>query len=376
MVANTEYTWTGQFVCGSKSKCTPQNSDHQGSQSIFVTRYLCHCNGVKILQTNHRASLKIDDKYMCLSRTRSFARTLNKYSLIADNRVFAWKCHLAFIAPTNATTWSLSANDKFIEYTKRFDELAISIPCLASVTSISTAVILWGLRRRCRMNALEGTAEDDWENLNLMLIFQGVARSITDIEIIEHLARAPMHFVECRTVQLTDDKVVQFKNQAKYSDWRWLPAEPCTNKQFIGNTSNQIASYWKIFNTTHHLSLSNRNARVHWQSHGHFCTGAATSKTHRRNDTRNQNEVLETGKAARHKLETRRNVHHRWQLLSGRGPSRQQKRTNVFGNFFKLEFWLKMAAIDLDLNLIRIFIEFIHFSGLLRWLWHRGYNWI
>lgn len=84
------------------------------------------------------------------------------------------------------------------------------------------------------MNALEGTAEDDWENLNLMLIFQGVARSITDIEIIKHLACVPLDFVECRSVQWTDDKVVQFEDQAKYSDRHWLPAEPCINKVFIG----------------------------------------------------------------------------------------------------------------------------------------------
>ncbi|XP_055313250.1 uncharacterized protein LOC129574801 [Sitodiplosis mosellana] len=159
----------------------------------------------------------------------------NQY-LVRDNEtVFAWKCHLAFIAPTNShttTAWSLSANDKFIEYTKRFDELAISIPCLSSATSISTAVILWGLRQH-RMNALDAT-EDDWENLNLMLIFQGVARSITDIEIIQHLARVPQDFVAYPSVQLTDDKIVQFENHTRYSNRKWQPVEPSTTKEFVG----------------------------------------------------------------------------------------------------------------------------------------------
>lgn len=169
-----------------------------------------------------------------------------KWILIADDNetVFAWKCHLAFIAPTNSTTWSLSANDKFIEYIKRFDDLAITIPSLINATTLSTAVILWGrIRRHSLPNALDADGQDDWENINLMLIYQGVARSITDIERIEHYSRVSQNFDRCKSVQMTDDKIVQFENQTKiYSNKKWPSVEPCTSKQFIGKNSIFIYS--------------------------------------------------------------------------------------------------------------------------------------
>lgn len=152
----------------------------------------------------------------------------------ADDNValFVWKCHLAFIAPTNSTTWSSSANDKFIEYTQRFDELAITIPSLASATSFSTAVILWGLQKR-RLNALEAN-EDDWENINLMLIFQGVARSTTDIEIIEHYSCVPEDFVLYPSAQLTNNTMAQFENATNNSEKKWRLVESSMTKEFIG----------------------------------------------------------------------------------------------------------------------------------------------
>lgn len=153
--------------------------------------------------------------------------------MIVDNgALFTWKCHLAFIVPTNSSVWSLSANDKFIEYTKHFNELAITIPTLASATSLSTAVILWGLRER-RVDALEA-GEDVWENLNLLLIFQGVARSTTDIELLQDFSCVSHDFVMYRSVQKTDDKIVPFKNRTKIPIWKWSPTESCTTKTFIG----------------------------------------------------------------------------------------------------------------------------------------------
>lgn len=146
--------------------------------------------------------------------------------------MFVWKCHLAFIAPTNSTNWSSLANDKFIEYTQHFDDLAITIPSLASATSFSTAVILWGLRKRL-VNALEAN-EDDWENINLMLIFQGVARSTTDIEIVEHYSIEPQDFIVYPTAQLTDNTMDWFENQTKSTDKKWRLVEPSTTKEFIG----------------------------------------------------------------------------------------------------------------------------------------------
>lgn len=127
------------------------------------------------------------------------------------------KCHLAFIAPTNSCSWSLSAIDKFIDYTNRFNRnLAITIPTVVSSATDSTGVILWGSMGQ------EKTAQETehiWKNINLQMIFQAVARSTIDLNIFNHHSEDIIDFEEHMTNRNT---------------FRWPAAEKCLYPEFFG----------------------------------------------------------------------------------------------------------------------------------------------
>lgn len=125
------------------------------------------------------------------------------------------RCHLAFVAPPNTNNWSLTAIDKFNEYTKRYTEFAITIPSVVTSSVISIGVILWGLNKPTD-DALAKN-EDAWENINLRLIFQGVARSTIDIDQFQYLSKERVNF--------------QMVN--KHGS-RWSAAGPCQSIEFIG----------------------------------------------------------------------------------------------------------------------------------------------
>lgn len=126
------------------------------------------------------------------------------------------KCHLAFIAPTNSCSWSLSAIDKFIEYTNRFSSLAITIPTVVSSATDTTGVILWGSMEQEKTSQ---ETEHIWQNINLQMIFQAVARSTIDLNSFNHHSEDIIDFEEHLTNRNT---------------FRWPAAEKCFYPEFFG----------------------------------------------------------------------------------------------------------------------------------------------
>lgn len=151
---------------------------------------------------------------------------------------------MAFLVPVpvDINCWSLTAIDKFKMYAKQFEKLAITIPNSVNSSTQSTAVILWGSGDRIvkDVDALEAEF-NIWQNINLKMIFQGVAR--TNVHI-KHFY--PEHFVP----MLNDEQQMLFAKQIR-TNWvhhlegdgkykghkkvqRWLPASPCRTKEFTG----------------------------------------------------------------------------------------------------------------------------------------------
>lgn len=147
---------------------------------------------------------------------------------------------MAFIAPTVPNSWSLTAEDKFTEYTKRFDKLAITVPSLRSEFCQSHAVVLWGYLCNDTPNALDAVADDTWLNINSQLIFQGVARSTTEIEILEHHSRMVVNFKQQsigKAGNIDKSKPNPVRDLGKNNRQQWPAAEPCLHVEFTGNGS-------------------------------------------------------------------------------------------------------------------------------------------
>lgn len=127
------------------------------------------------------------------------------------------RCHLAFVAPPNANCWSLTAIDKFNEFIKRYNGLAITIPSVVGSATNSTGVILWGSNEQ--INGPFNTNQDAWLNINVQMIFQAVARSTIDIDAFHYHSTNPIDFEG----QLLSKNVP-----------RWPAAEPYSCQQFTG----------------------------------------------------------------------------------------------------------------------------------------------
>lgn len=160
-----------------------------------------------------------------------------------------WKCHLAFLIPVDCICWSLTAIDKFKSYVGQFKAFAITVPPTVDTSTRSTAVILWGLMHK-QNDIIDIDAPEAivWRNINLQLIFQGVARSIVHIDHLSSNLFMPWlndAHDEPRNLSIikrshTNRKgqihgVVSKKSCGKVN--RWLPALPCRSKEFTGTVS-------------------------------------------------------------------------------------------------------------------------------------------
>lgn len=111
----------------------------------------------------------------------------------APKQSLVLKCHLAFIAPVSYY-WSHTSIDKFNEYAQKYTALAITIPSVVNSATESTGVILWGFVDR-KVNASEANI-DGWQNINLQMIFQGVARTIVDIDSFDYRSKRETNYDE------------------------------------------------------------------------------------------------------------------------------------------------------------------------------------
>lgn len=150
-----------------------------------------------------------------------------------ETEIRVLRCHLAFVAPTNANFWTLTAIDKFNEFIKRYNGLAITIPSVVSSPTNSTGVILWGSNKQNeQINGPFNANQDAWLNINVQMIFQAVARSTIDIDAFQYHSTNRIDFEE----QLLSKNVP-----------RWPAAESYLCQQFTGKNSFFYLCIRKIF---------------------------------------------------------------------------------------------------------------------------------
>lgn len=148
---------------------------------------------------------------------------------------------MAFLVPVDIDGWSLTAIEKFETYTKQYEKLAITIPNSVSSSTRSTAVILWGSGDRSTSDSDALEAESNvWQNINLKMIFQGLARTNVHIEHFEQfvpmlndgqqqmLLAMQNHMKQIHHLQVDGKEKTHKKVQ------RWRPASPCRTKEFKG----------------------------------------------------------------------------------------------------------------------------------------------
>lgn len=154
-----------------------------------------------------------------------------------------WKCHLAFLVPVDSITWTLTAIDKFKTYAKQFEKLTVTIPNFVNSSTRSTPVILWGSRGDFDASDALEAEFDVWRNINLQMIFQGVARTNISIERFssEHFLSSANDNDVCQMMmpkQNHANQVDYFKENDKRNGRkkavRWLPTSPCSDKEFTG----------------------------------------------------------------------------------------------------------------------------------------------
>lgn len=153
----------------------------------------------------------------------------------------AMKCHLAFLEPTNDSSWSSTAIDKFKSYCERCSEMAITVPKILSV-SASVPVILWISMNNTEHITFE-SAKSKWYNINWNLMNQGLAYptvptidllidppigSCNDEENNKQLINELIDKTNANYDTKSDHKIGQ------YIPLRWKRATPITDKEFIG----------------------------------------------------------------------------------------------------------------------------------------------
>lgn len=141
------------------------------------------------------------------------------------------RCHLAFIKPSgNVMTYTML--DKFRSFQKQ--ELYINVPDITDITT-SVPIILWG--RTEKKQTLDANTIK-WTNLNLVLVYEGVARCTHRIDSVKSCAMKHDFgdFDENGMMR----EIIYKKNDANilpmYSSAlkRWAPAEPIHDRIFEG----------------------------------------------------------------------------------------------------------------------------------------------
>lgn len=196
-----------------------------------------------------------------------------------------WKCHLAFLVPVHTNGWSSAAIDKFKAYVQQFNNLAISIPNLVNASTHSTAVILWGSRDKSTNDSDALEAEFNvWQNVNVKMIFQGLARTNVHIG----------HFDTDKSLAMRDDESKMLvakhnhpnrmhhlqdngKEKPRKRVQRWRPALPCRTKEFTGKYIWWPTSI-EIIHEIHQFNF-HRHTRAHKQEAGNFRTRNGKSKS-------------------------------------------------------------------------------------------------
>lgn len=176
-------------------------------------------------------------------------------NVISDRAM--WKCHLAFLAPTNNISWSSTANDTFRNYQDRFSELSVTVPRLMAPSSTSTGIILWGLRKNVQdMNGLDADCSD-WTNINLQMVYQGVAQPTVPIErfndflpsedVRSEMNKQMVHHMndEC---QLSDETIKGANRKKVRKCVQWLPVQLSRSIEFTGKYISSVI--FCVFNAT------------------------------------------------------------------------------------------------------------------------------
>lgn len=121
----------------------------------------------------------------------------------------------------------------------------MTLPRLIAPSSQLTGVILWGL---CENVGALVADHYIWLNINLQMIYQGVAKPTVHIEQFNRdfslsinaqceMNKQAMHQTNRHECQMSAD-VVNGKtiNRKKHrNDFRWLAAQLCRSKEFTGN---------------------------------------------------------------------------------------------------------------------------------------------
>lgn len=169
--------------------------------------------------------------------------------------------------------WSLTAIDKFKMYAKQFKEFAISLPRPIDHTCAgSTPVILWGLMRR-KNDISDGDEHDEqhnyvWRNINLQMVFQGVARSIVHVE--QFNSDFSMQWLnddnERHNISTTNGNHKNIEHQRNGTNYRmphkkvnrWLPAVTSRSRKFIGKKH-----FWIQYNSKPVIYFLYSGIKVH-----------------------------------------------------------------------------------------------------------------
>lgn len=166
----------------------------------------------------------------------------------------------------------MGAIEKFKTYAAEFKEFAVSIPQTVNTSTRSTAVILWGL-----MRPQNDTTENDddrnyvWRNINLQMIFQGVARSIVNIEHFNSNFPIPwlndkphIELIEKQIhATVKHDGANGHKKSRKNVSHEWLPAPPCRSKEITGMKVVKVHSLIIDQSSVNAASLTSRHTSVH-----------------------------------------------------------------------------------------------------------------
>lgn len=155
----------------------------------------------------------------------------------------------------------MTAIDKFKMYAKHFEKYAITIPPTVHAPTESTAVILWGLIRQESEHSDDDEEKPNyvWRNINLQMVFQGVARSVVHIKHLSFNSTMSWPKGDVSPTGSLLNSSIDAKNgkiPPKRVD-RWLPAQQCRAIEFTGNVS--ILS--------HNLVSINLINTIHEQAH-------------------------------------------------------------------------------------------------------------
>lgn len=158
---------------------------------------------------------------------------------------------MAFLAPIDNISWTWTPIDKFKQYSEQFSGFAISQPrsIASATTSSSTGVILWGLVQQNDVddendNTLDAHKVDSWRNINVQMIFQGIAQPTAHIELFyrEFLPPINVHreMNKRKSNELIDDDcarnvVMRGKQAKRIINRNWPSPKPNQSKEFIGN---------------------------------------------------------------------------------------------------------------------------------------------